>query len=149
MTKRIYVLAVVASMIFPVGASAQKPACGSISNPENYLRFFERYFRDDDEEEVRGNEIQKLAPGETQEVVTRTGECRVVLQAALQMLRRYEASWPQIEAHGYEYTVLRYGNYYAILVRYEKDPETGRAPDWVPLLIFRGHNHTYVTTILV
>lgn len=123
--------------------------CGSVPNASGYLQGFEKYFRDEDMAEVRGNDIEQLAPGDSQEVVTNRRKCQAVLQAALRLLRQYEPSWPEIERRGYDFTVLRYGRYYAILVKYDVDPDTGRRPAFVPLLVFRNHGVSYVTTILV
>ena len=41
------------------------------------------------------------------------------------------------------------GGYYAILVKYPIDPDTGRRPAYIPLLVFRTRGLSYVTTILV
>jgi hypothetical protein len=123
--------------------------CGSLPNAQGYLAGFGRYFRDDDMADVRGDEIVQLSPNASQEIVTRVGTCQAVRQAALRMLRQYEPSWPRIEAAGYDFVVLRYGDYYAILVKYEVDPDTGRRPDYIPLLVFRTQGFSYVTTILV
>src|SRR4029078_8837826 len=74
--------------------------------------------------------------------------CRAVLQAALRMLRQHDSNWPAVEARGYDFTVLRCGPYYAILMKVSDDPVTGPA-HYVPLMIFRARGLTYLTTILV
>jgi hypothetical protein len=140
------------TLISPTGTAAQLPAptgCGSVANAQGYLREFEKYFRDDEMAEYRGTAIVQLTPTASQEVVTQIGVCQAVLHAASRMFRQYEPRWSQIEQAGYDFTVLRYGGYYAILVKYEIDPYTGQHPHYIPLLIFRSHGLSYVMTILV
>jgi hypothetical protein len=89
------------------------------------------------------------------EVVSRPDTCQAVLNAAMRMLRQYEPSWRKIEQAGYDFTVLQYGSYYALLISYKLDPATGLRPHYIPLMVFRagvlsrGGTLSYVTTILV
>jgi hypothetical protein len=117
-----------------------------MQNAGGYLAAFEQYFRDED---YADSSIVQISPAESQEVVTNSVTCRAVLNAALVMLRQNEPTWAQIEQRGYDFTVLRYGPYYAILVRWTADPATGGVPPYVPLMVFRSDGLTYVTTILV
>ena len=122
--------------------------CGSMENAQGELEGFEKYFRDNEYANVRRNVIRQLTSNDSQAVVTNRGTCRAVLQAALTVLRRYDPKWPQVEQRGYDFTVLRYGPYYAILIKETDDPEAGPAA-YYPLIIFQSRGFSYVTTIIV
>ena len=148
-------MALFAACAFTVGAAScalaqvhPQPGCGSRQGAEDELESFAMYFHDDEYAAVRGTVLQKLSNAEPQAVVTDVGTCRAVLQAALRVLRQHDSNWPAAEARGYDFTVLRYGPYYAILVKVSDDPVTGPA-HYLPLMVFRARGLTYLTTILV
>jgi hypothetical protein len=129
-------------------SSAPSAGCGSMENAQGELEGFEKYFRDDEYANVRRNVIRKLTADESQMVVTNQGKCQAVLQAALTMLRRYDPDWSRDEQRGYDFTVLQYGPYYAILVKVGDDPVSGPAA-YYPLIVFQSRGLSYVTTIIV
>jgi hypothetical protein len=126
----------------------QRLNCGTGQDASDDLAEYEKYFRDSEFAVVRKDKIRQLSANDTQEVVSNGGTCQAVLQAALRMLRRYDPNWPQVERRGYDFTVLRYGPYYGILMKVSDDPATG-PPHFIPLIIFRQRRLEYVTTILV
>src|SRR5215212_654154 len=102
----------------------QSAECGSMENAQGELEGFEKYFRDAEYANVRRTVIRQLTANDVQAVVTDKATCRAVLKAAVTMLRQYDSNWSQVEQRGYDFTVLRYGPYYAILIKESDDPVT-------------------------
>jgi hypothetical protein len=130
-------------------AQATHAPCGSGVYASDYLTEFAKYFRDSAMARVRNDKIRQLTPADTQYVVTNPGICQAVLHAAERRLGTYNAEWPQIERNGFDFTVLRYGEYYAVFVDYPRDPETGQPPHFLPLLVLRARGLEHLITILV
>lgn len=141
-----------ALLLAPSAGAQQHPAhpsCGSMKDANENLDAFAGYFRDAQYAAVRKSTVRQLQPGEPQSVVTNVGTCRSVLNAALRMLRQYEPTWPQVEQHGYDFTVFQYGPYYAILITYDHDPNVpGGSPPYLPLLIFQAEGLKYLMAVL-
>ena len=70
-----------------------------------------------------------------------------MLDAALASLRVF-SSWAEMEQRGYDFTVLRYGPYYAILVKVSDDKVSG-PPPFEELMIFRSDGLSNILTIYV
>ena len=137
-----------ALMLSTNAAAQHQGTCGSMKDAAENLDAFAGYFRDAELAAVRKSILRQLQPHERQAVVTNVGICRAVVDAALRMLRRNEPTWPQVEEHGYDFTVFQYGPYYAVLVTYEYDPEHPGGPHYLPLLVFQAHGLEYRMTIL-
>ena len=151
MNRRVIVAGLVAFICLlasEVNGQQPRPSCGSRQYADDELRTFAKYFRDAEYAAVRKASIRQLGPEDPQAVVTNVGTCQAVLNAALRMFRRYEPTWPEVERHGYDFTVLRYGPYYAIFMKYSYDPNHPNGPPFLPLVIFRARGMEYVTTIL-
>jgi hypothetical protein len=112
------------------------------------LEGFARYFRDAEFASVRGTAVAQLATSDDQEVVADSAACQAVVAAALAILRTHDNAWVQSEPHGYDFAVLRYGPYYAVLMQASVDP-AGNPPHYLPLMIFRVSDLTYLRTIMV
>ena len=148
--KLVFGVACASVLVFGTTAFSQQqlsPSCGSMQEAQGELVAHEKYFRNEEFAAFRKSALRRLSAHDTQEVVQDSAACQAVLAGALTVLRTY-SSWPPVEERGYEFTVLRYGPYYAILMKPSDDPAAG-PPPFDLLLIFYANRLRHILTILV
>ena len=109
----------------------------------------EKYFVEATYARMRDTVIQQLAPTTSRTIVTDTVACQAALDAALTVLQASDFTRQHTADGGYTHAVMRFGPY--TLVRFEPFPETstGTASEWIPLLIFRTSDLTYLRTWMI
>jgi hypothetical protein len=136
-------------LVLSTAAFSQRraPPCGTMQEAEGELAEFTKYFREEEYAAYRESIMRRLTAEDSQEVVRDPATCKAVLNAALTALRTY-SSWAEVEQRGYDFTVLRYGPYYAVLVKVSDDKVSG-PPPFDLLLIFREDGLSHILTIQV
>jgi len=114
---------------------------------EGELAEFTKYFREEEYAAFRESTMRRLTAEDSQEVVRDPATCKAVLNAALTSLRMF-SSWAEMERRGYDFTVLRYGPYYAVLMKVSDDKVSG-PPPFDELMIFRSDGLLHILSILV
>lgn len=113
------ILATVLVLLAPIPAVGQGPdgpPCGELELAEFYLDYQARYFTEEDLKPVRDSVgIERLTPSFARRVVDERKECgRVMGQLMSRMARTGELQ--RIRPGGFDFSVFRYGPYYAVLV---------------------------------
>jgi hypothetical protein len=147
-----YLMLLALLLLIPISVHTQSrdQGCGSLPNPEGYLRGFTRYFVDEDYAEVRGAEIERVSDSDTRQVVTEPQVCSRVLRKALTVLREDDSEgFQELRRNGFRFGVFQYGPYYTVYVQENtNDPPGVVTMGLNPLFVLRASDMEYVATII-
>lgn len=118
------------------GAQVRGDKCGTLAHPEARLTRLARYFVSPDYAEFR-DDIPAIAAADSQAVVTDEHECGPVMRAAVKYLRAQPA-WRDLQRDGFDFNVLRYGPYVAVVVLQLPPAGQRLGGGWMRMLIFRA-----------
>lgn len=130
-------------------AAQTRPAvCGSLPEDIAAVEHFAPYFFDTDMADVRGADIQQLAPTDTGMVVADSATCMVVHERARTYLQSMGDRSVNLESGEYDFTIFRFGPYYAIVLL-NNDPvgSTEVKTGYASLLVFRADDLAHVLTL--
>lgn len=135
--------------IASVPAAQTRPAaCGSLPEDIDGLEDYAPYFYDDDMSEVRGEEIEQLAPTDSRYIVADSATCVRVHDQARAYLQSIGGGGVNLSSGEYDFAIFRYGPYYAIMMlNNEPEDATHAATGYGSLLVFRADDLTHLVTI--
>ena len=142
-------LLVVALLAAQNVASAQVRGdkCGTWENSDVRLGIIAKYFVDDDQAAFREGLIDKVSPDAPQSVVLDEQICGPLMRQVLKSIRT-QTNTHDVARNGYEFSVLRYGPYYAVVLLENSAPDTSNL-SWATLFIFRASDMQFLGIGLV
>ena len=129
-------------------AQTRPAACGALAEDVAGVEHYAPYFLDADMADVRGEGIQQLAPTDTLTIVADSATCVLVHERARKYLQSMGDRSVNLASGEYDFTVFRFGPYYAIVLLNDDPVGSGEVKTgYASLLVFRADDLTHLRSI--
>lgn len=127
----------------PMRSDAVTDPCGTWEGAPARLSRLLKYFTDPELADFREGMIERLPADVGRYVVTDPVECTPVYTRALEVLQD-SPGWSEMEELGFEYNILRYDQYYAVVVLQNVPEGHFRVGGYALMLIFDAGDLAYL-----